>query len=531
MWTRRLLVLAVALFGLTLFIQLLSVGEPPQQQLAASVASPVEQRPGGGASHQQQHEDEENEELAEDRSGEVQLAEDQAAAQQPAGYTEPEDNEAEPELAEDRAANQRMLPEDQAAEDGAPGPEAESRQDEQREQREQQEQQEQPNTSSSVALPAWYGTRGALPTPFGSLPPEADELNEYVRRRMAWDRDTRAEDPMKARGVVVYQCNGLCGGLGDRLYGMITCFYVAALTDRLFMVNSQYPVPFEMFVVPKEGGLDWRIDANLRQRWLDAPGGQRESSLSFIDSYPKSVVESSDWGQTLAGHVVNCRGNLVLANPMFRNAGLKQRWASELVTRVTPHTFARAAIRQLFQPSPRLQAELDKFWQRYPRSEYVTLGIQIRSGDRTKWFDPKRLDASSIQCFVDMAIELLPPVARQQGKKPLVFVATDSDEFAGKLRAELRARDASLVVVTEDTYVRSHLDRPTGQTTFAAYARTFVDYFLLAAMDMRLLSRSNFAYAASLIAPTGLGDLFYKDEDPTTPCKFIPFSIDPIANQ
>ena len=88
-----------------------------------------------------------------------------------------------------------------------------------------------------------------------------------------------------------------------------------------------------------------------------------------------------------------------------------------------------------------------------------------------------------------------------------------------------------IVVVTEDTYVRSHLDRPTGQTTFAAYARTFVDYFLLAAMDMRLLSRSNFAYAASLIAPTGLGDLFYKDEDPTTPCKFIPFSIDLIANQ
>jgi len=57
-----------------------------------------------------------------------------------------------------------------------------------------------------------------------------------------------------------------------------------------------------------------------------------------------------------------------------------------------------------------------------------------------------------------------------------------------------------------------------------------VDWFLLANMDVRVLSRSNFAYTSSLHAGTGRKDVLYDGKDPKA-CEFLPFSINKIATQ
>ena len=383
--------------------------------------------------------------------------------------------------------------------------------------------------TTAAPVPTTGGPAVVTATPFGPLPAEPAELMAFVRERLQWDRAMRVGGALQAKGLVTYQCQGgLCGGLGDRLYGMITSFYLAALTDRLFMIDMSYPVALSTYLEPAPGSTNWEFDPVVAAAWSDK-GGQ--DVLQFIDGFQPALIESKDWRWPATAASIFTHGNLILANPFWRNQHLRERFEEAHVPQVRPHMFARAAIRSLFAPSAAVQAEVDRFWKSFPPSEYVTLGVQIRSGDRTTWMDPRRLGDSAVGCFARKVAEILPPAVAASGKKPLVFIATDSEAFAGLLREQLRAIDPNIDVATDDTYPRSHLDRPNGQTTFGAYARTFVDFFILAGMDHRLLSRSNFAYVASLYAPTGLGDLFYKDEDPTTPCKFVPFSIDPIANQ
>ncbi len=53
---------------------------------------------------------------------------------------------------------------------------------------------------------------------------------------------------------------------------------------------------------------------------------------------------------------------------------------------------------------------------------------------------------------------------------------------------------------------------------------------MLSRQDRRLLSRSNFAYTASLLADTGQLDVLYDGADPKA-CVWLDFSINKIASQ
>ena len=52
---------------------------------------------------------------------------------------------------------------------------------------------------------------------------------------------------------MVYACNHweLCGGLGNRINGMLTVFILAVLTNRSFFIELEYPVPVEAFFLPR----------------------------------------------------------------------------------------------------------------------------------------------------------------------------------------------------------------------------------------------------------------------------------------
>ena len=55
--------------------------------------------------------------------------------------------------------------------------------------------------------------------------------------------------------ILVYTCNGDCGGLGDRLSGMLAAFYVAIATNRLFIIDHSAPFLLRETLVPSE--IDW----------------------------------------------------------------------------------------------------------------------------------------------------------------------------------------------------------------------------------------------------------------------------------
>ena len=87
-------------------------------------------------------------------------------------------------------------------------------------------------------------------------PPPLDVLLEQNRARH--EKMRRGEVPLRA---VIIRCvrTDHCGGLGDRLFGIITLFMVSVMADRAVFVEHAKPLPLADYLTPN--AIDWRIDS------------------------------------------------------------------------------------------------------------------------------------------------------------------------------------------------------------------------------------------------------------------------------
>eukprot|EP00922_Rhytidocystis_sp_ex-Travisia-forbesii_P001223 GHVS01001716.1.p1 GENE.GHVS01001716.1~~GHVS01001716.1.p1 ORF type:complete len:547 (+),score=63.83 GHVS01001716.1:89-1729(+) len=52
--------------------------------------------------------------------------------------------------------------------------------------------------------------------------------------------------------AIVWECTKYCGGLGDRIRGMVMMMYIAAMTGRGFFIMQTNPVPWEQALLPRD---------------------------------------------------------------------------------------------------------------------------------------------------------------------------------------------------------------------------------------------------------------------------------------
>ena len=85
-------------------------------------------------------------------------------------------------------------------------------------------------------------------------PPPLDSLLEQQRSRQ--EKMRRGEVPLRA---VIVRCigNDMCGGLGDRLFGIVALYMAAMLADRAVFVEHAKPLPLSDYLIPN--AVDWRI--------------------------------------------------------------------------------------------------------------------------------------------------------------------------------------------------------------------------------------------------------------------------------
>src|SRR5665213_790230 len=96
-------------------------------------------------------------------------------------------------------------------------------------------------------------------------------LDDYVE----FHRKTRGQPGAK---YLIYHCRRLCGGIADRLKGVLTVFYAALITRRVFIVDMPWPVSLTTILSPNR--IDWR--------WIDE------------NSEPKCEISSLDIDRTPA---------------------------------------------------------------------------------------------------------------------------------------------------------------------------------------------------------------------------------------
>jgi hypothetical protein len=274
---------------------------------------------------------------------------------------------------------------------------------------------------------------------------------------------------------VVFRVRPGCGGLGDRVVGIISTFVLAMVTQRQFRIEWTMPAPLDD---------TWQPASWVRWNAADHPASARE--LRLIDQMPGA------YGYFVGENVVRdaCDNLAVEANQHFftnllcnmRLANILSRYAFE-----PPDRLSTQVLEALFKPSEELDALLEP---RYPPLQRAnSIGVQIRTlwnwGDAGGYF--QREDFENFFACVRTLLS--------ETETNVIFVAADDRRVAGAFRDEFPMVEV-LALAGEPV----HLDRSPNMRADQNLA-TFAELHLLAACRHLVISPwSNFGRVAALVA-------------------------------
>ena len=176
-----------------------------------------------------------------------------------------------------------------------------------------------------------------------------------------------------ATKTVVWRCLGSCGGLGDRLRGILTSFSLALVTGRAFFIDHPSPAPLKDFFRLAQPGLSWSFEQSmlqgrsvLEESFLNhvAPplGSYSEANLTLYDAYDVIIQSNNFW-----------RPFDVLQNPGVN-------FADSLLS-LEQHVLAGCVLNYLLVPVADLQDEIEQLKKTVTVTDQRILAVQVRTGD------------------------------------------------------------------------------------------------------------------------------------------------------
>lgn len=325
-------------------------------------------------------------------------------------------------------------------------------------------------------------------------------VNLYITAYLAKHKALRAAcdtNAMLARTtpLIVFRGSERNFGLGDRIRGILSTFLIAAITDRLFLIDLPQPFPLDtMWISPK--GFNFTYDRSL---------------FPADESYPISddvVVHKFSIRDFMREHryqkvrVLVQRGmNKFSPTRMIKEARLFPAMHNAMSARgllsfnPARDDIAPLLLQALFLPSPRLRSALRQqrpFKGRAYISLHARLGIGV--GERGSRFNSTRR-ALSLEDIASCVGRVAGRVALQR-RLHRVFIATDTrranEALANGVRQVLP--DAEIHVATgKAVHVRRLRDRVLDDSDFEDFERAFVEMGLLGGGKEIVFIKSGFA--------------------------------------
>lgn len=277
--------------------------------------------------------------------------------------------------------------------------------------------------------------------------------------------------------------------------GMVTVFMLALLTGRVFLIDSESPLPLELFFEPR--ALDWRV-----------PGGLHAGAGLRHHSYHDKRVQFQDDIGRLVGYpdetlVVNM--NYRMLRSLFEAPELRGNASAWGFPMSAPPFLVADLFDTLFKPSAALEEEVKALQEELGLKDRRFIAVHFRTGNIA--FDPKRHDASSFLEFLECA-----KVAEDESRLPEDtpwFLATDSSELAEAAKALPEAQSGKLRIPRREG--RIHLDRSDLRETLEGTLSNYAEWWLYGRAAAAVLSRSFFGETAaevgrvprSYFAPSG----------------------------
>jgi len=314
---------------------------------------------------------------------------------------------------------------------------------------------------------------------------------------------------------LIYVCDGECGGLGDRLSGLMSAFYLAIALQRVFLIEYTSPVDLELTLVPNR--INWNSSKLLPQglhteglTLIDTPNRRGALlHLKKLHAADTQVIRMKNNRYWLGMYLWLQETNVTYETVGARATHLRGALSSLQIPPI--ETFQRAEERStdtfafgfsfLFHFSPEVKLRTLDIYKELdvdPTKDYVA--IHARIGGRVKtnnqtlgWDDPERHKLEDIDKFVFCAKS---KAGHVEGSPPIVLFSDNE---------ELKTLVSSKNVKTTNSSKIIHVDRSVSKDSakmVQGNIHTFAELYVLSKASCLVGSHSTFSgLASSVIFP------------------------------
>jgi hypothetical protein len=295
------------------------------------------------------------------------------------------------------------------------------------------------------------------------------------------------------RKFFFYQCQGMCGGFGDRLRGALTVFYLAVVGGNCFGLDWGHPV-----------GIDKFFDSLPLYTNAKSCRACRRRQLHAIDNFLNIITPHSmaQWA-TPSEEIIQVRTNSFQWHQIVNSDHFKETVASNFpyLTGLTPYELAHLALRLIFSnPSELVTKNLDALRKKLLPGA-LTIGVQVRLNEGR--YGPS--DSSNFKfqfsCITKALADLCVQNVESHSTKACSYFMTgdlDYNEEVVMLEATLKhlmsPKNIS-VNLFKSAQSPTHLDRVYGGAE--THLKTFADWEFLKEMHVLMISRSGFGETAA----------------------------------
>jgi hypothetical protein len=250
-----------------------------------------------------------------------------------------------------------------------------------------------------------------------------------------------------------YDKDAKCGGTADRLKTVPLIVYWAARTKRIILIYWNRPTSLEAFLLPPEGGIDWRVPDWMVRKVVHG------RIVGNVDKFPEKFLRTRTGDITINTKLQSYNGG-----SLYYNANVGGPRFEEIFHEVW---------RTMFTPSLPIQKIIQEHLLRFNLrpGEYAAAHLRGQYGKIVRRdAQLHRMAENAINCASNL---------RPEGP---IYFASDSKIVIDHVVGTLSRQTTTRIVALQRDYEPLHLEKALNWQNRSAseYYDTFVDLYLLA---------------------------------------------------